>query len=86
MRLMECVRLRVKDVEFGRGEILIRDGKGAKDRVTMLPQSVVVVLQTHLQQRRVLFDDDRLAGKGAVYMPDALARKYPGAPAEWGWQ
>lgn len=86
MRLMECVRLRVKDVDFGRGEILIRDGKGAKDRVTMLPQSLVVPLQAHLQQRRALFGDDRQAGKGCVYLPDALARKYPNASTEWGWQ
>lgn len=86
MRLMECVRLRVKDVDFGRGEILIRDGKGAKDRVTMLPQSLVVPLQTHLQQRRALFGDDHQAGKGSVYLPDALARKYPNASTEWGWQ
>ncbi len=86
MRLMECVRLRVKDVDFARGEILIRDGKGAKDRVTMLPQSLVSPLQSHLQQRRALFDDDIRAGKAAVYMPDALARKYPNSPTEWGWQ
>lgn len=86
MRLMECVRLRVKDVDFARGEILIRDGKGAKDRVTMLPQSLVLPLQAHLQQRRALFDDDIRAGKVSVYMPDALARKYPNSPADWGWQ
>ena len=86
MRLMECVRLRVKDVDFARREILIRDGKGAKDRVTMLPDSVVLPLQTHLQQRRLLFDDDSEAGKAGVYMPDALARKYPNAPTVWGWQ
>jgi integron integrase len=86
MRLMECVRLRVKDVEFARDEILIRDGKGGKDRVMMLPQSVVSPLQDHLRQRRALFDDDLRAGKAGVYLPDALARKYPGAPFEWGWQ
>ncbi len=86
MRLMECVRLRVKDVDFARREILIRDGKGAKDRVTMLPDSVVPALQAHLQQRRVLFDDDGQVGKAGVYMPDALSRKYPNAPNEWGWQ
>ncbi|MEW6444483.1 MAG: integron integrase [Pseudomonadota bacterium] len=86
MRLMECVRLRVKDVDFARGEILVRDGKGGKDRVTMLPQSVVLPLQDHLRQRRSLFDDDLRAGKAGVYLPDALARKYPGAPTEWGWQ
>jgi integron integrase len=83
MRLMECVRLRVKDVDFARREILIRDGKGAKDRVTMLPDSVVPALRAHLQQRRTLFDDDLRAGKAGVYMPDALSRKYPNSPNEW---
>ena len=86
MRLMECVWLRVDDVDFALHQITVRDGKGSKGRVTMLPQSLVVLLQKHLQQRRGLFGDDRLAGKGSVYMPDALARKYPGSPAEWGWQ
>ncbi|OZB74663.1 MAG: integrase [Halothiobacillus sp. 14-55-98] len=86
MRLMECVRLRVKDVDFARGEILIRDGKGAKDRVTMLPESLVPALQSHLNQRRAIFEDDLRAGKAGVYLPNALAVKYPSAPIEWGWQ
>ena len=86
MRLMECVRLRVKDVEFERGEILIRDGKGAKDRVTMLPESMTGFLQAHLHQRRALFDDDTRMGKALVYLPDALERKYPNAATEWAWQ
>jgi len=86
MRLMECVRLRVKDVDFERGEILIRDGKGGKDRVTMLPQAVSDDLQAHLHGRRALFEADSRLGKGAVYLPDALARKYPNAPEDWGWQ
>jgi len=86
MRLMECVRLRVKDVDFARGEILIRDGKGAKDRVTMLPESLVPTLQTHLQKRRALFEDDLKRGKARVYLPNALAVKYPNAPTEWSWQ
>jgi integron integrase len=86
MRLMECVRLRVKDLDFERGEILVRDGKGAKDRVTMLPTSVVEDLQAHLAKRRGLFEDDKRQGKAAVYLPDALAKKYPNAPTEWGWQ
>lgn len=86
MRLMECVRLRVKDVDFARGEILIRDGKGAKDRVTMLPESLVPALQSHLNQRRAIFEDDLRAGKAGVYLPNALAVKYPNAPVEWGWQ
>ena len=86
MRLMECVRLRVKDVDFERGEILIRDGKGGKDRVTMLPSSVVAGLQAHLEQRRALFEDDKRIGKTDVFLPDALARKYPNAATEWCWQ
>lgn len=72
MRLMECVRLRVKDVDFERAEILVRDGKGAKDRVTMLPQSLISPLQAHLRWRRQLFEDDKTKGKAAVYMPNAL--------------
>ncbi len=86
MRLMECVRLRVKDVEFERMEIIIRDGKGAKDRVTMLPESVAAELRAHLLKRRALFNADKRLGNAAVYLPDALARKYPNAPTEWGWQ
>jgi integron integrase len=86
MRLMEVIRLRVKDLEFTRGEILVRDGKGAKDRVTMLPESVKADLQAHLLKRRELFEADKLAGKASVYLPDALAKKYPNAPTEWGWQ
>lgn len=86
MRLMEVIRLRVKDIEFTRGEIVVRDGKGAKDRVTMLPESVKADLRAHLAWRRELFERDVQAGKGSVYLPDALARKYPNAPMEWGWQ
>ena len=86
MRLMECMRLRVKDIDFGRGEILIRDGKGAKDRVTMLPQSLVAPLQAHLQRRRAIHEADLQAGMADVFLPDALARKYPHAGQEWGWQ
>lgn len=86
MRLMEVIRLRVKDVEFARSEIVVRDGKGAKDRVTMLPESVKADLRAHLAWRRDVFEQDKLAGKASVYLPDALARKYPNAPTEWGWQ
>jgi integron integrase len=86
MRLMECVRLRVKDIDFGRNEILVRDGKGGKDRVTMLPNSLAAALRGHLAQRRGLFDEDSAKGKAEVYLPDALAVKYPNAPREWGWQ
>ncbi|MEW6165990.1 MAG: integron integrase [Pseudomonadota bacterium] len=86
MRLMECVRLRVKDVDFGRNEILIRDGKGAKDRVTMLPAALAGALRDHLARRRDVYEDDLRAGKAAVWLPDALEKKYPNAPTEWGWQ
>lgn len=86
MRLMEVIRLRVKDVEFARGEITVRDGKGAKDRMTMLPEAVKTDLHAHLLKRRELFERDRAAGKAAVHLPDALARKYPNAATEWGWQ
>ncbi|MHB8920659.1 MAG: integron integrase [Halothiobacillus sp.] len=86
MRLMECVCLRVRDVDFSRGEIVIREGKGAKDRVTMLPESVIPALQAHLQKRRALFEDDLRVGMASVYLPDALAVKYPSAPNEWSWQ
>jgi integron integrase len=86
MRLMECVRLRVKDIDFERAEILVRDGKGAKDRVTMLPQSLVSPLQDHLRWRRQLFEDDRAKGMATVYLPDALDRKYPNAAVDWSWQ
>lgn len=86
MRLMECVRLRVKDVDFERSEVFIRDGKGAKDRVTMLPELLVGPLQAHLLHRRALFDDDSRSGKASVYLPDALERKYPNAATDWVWQ
>ena len=86
LRIMECVRLRVKDVDFSRKEILVRDGKGFKDRVTMLPQTVIPVLQTHLARVRALHEQDLQAGYGAVYLPYALERKYPNAAREWGWQ
>ncbi|MGA9961783.1 MAG: integron integrase [Azonexus sp.] len=86
MRLMECVRLRVKDVDFERAEIVLRDGKGAKDRITMLPQALVGPLQDHLRWRRQLFEDDKAKGRAAVYLPDALGKKYPNAAVDWPWQ
>ena len=86
MRLMECVRLRVKDVDFEQAEILIRDGKGAKDRVTMLPQSLVEALWAHLKIRQRLYEEDRAKGMASVYLPDALDRKYPNAAVDWAWQ
>ncbi len=86
MRLLESLRLRVKDVEFERRELVIRDGKGAKDRVTVLPENLVLPLQSHLAKVRALHQRDLAAGHGDVWLPDALDIKYPGAPREWGWQ
>lgn len=85
MRLMECVRLRVKDIDFSRGEIMVRDGKGGKDRVTMLPAAAAADLKAHLEKVRALWKRDRVDRMEGVYMPDALARKYPNAAAEWAW-
>ena len=86
MRLMECLRLRVKDIEFARGEVLVRDGKGFKDRVTMLPQSLVAPLRSQLAQVRVVHERDLADGCGATYLPYALERKYPAAARDWCWQ
>jgi integron integrase len=86
MRLMECIRLRVKDIDFAYSQITIRDGKGQKDRVVPLPQRPVETLQQHLAQVRRLHQEDLHAGYGAVFLPYALARKYPQAPQEWSWQ
>ena len=86
MRIMECVRLRVKDVEFTRFEIVVRDGKGAKDRLTMLPRGVSVALRDHLHDVWALHQQDLAVGFGMVYLPHALQRKYPDAATAWGWQ
>lgn len=86
LRIMEALRLRVKDLEFTRGEILVREGKGFKDRVTMLPTMLVEPLKAHLKQVKVLHDQDVAEGFGEVYLPYALDRKYPNAAREWGWQ
>jgi len=86
MRMLEALRLRVKDVEFQRREILVRDGKGARDRVTMLPDRLALPLRAHLARVKTLHDDDLREGCGEVYLPHALARKYPNAPREWAWQ
>jgi integron integrase len=86
LRLMEAVRLRVKDIDFARREIVVRDGKGGKDRVTVLPAKLVEPLRQQLARARELHSSDCLAGYGEVYLPFALARKYPRAPREWAWQ
>jgi integron integrase len=84
LRLMECLRLRVKDVDFSSNEILVRSGKGDKDRVTMLPGAVKEPLLTHLQGVRRQHEEDVQKGLGRVALPDALERKYPNAGKEWG--
>ncbi|MDH3436764.1 MAG: integron integrase [Betaproteobacteria bacterium] len=86
LRLMECLRLRVKDVDFGYGQVLVRDGKGGKDRVTMLPRTVVEPLTQHLVRVKSLHGRDLTEGYGEVEMPHALSRKYPNAGREWTWQ
>jgi integron integrase len=86
LRLMECLRLRVQDIDFSRNEILVRDGKGAKDRITMLPESLKSPLQKHLQTVNVIHEKDLSEGWGKVLLPFALDRKYPNAPSEWRWQ
>jgi len=85
MRLMECMRLRVKDVDFERGEILIREGKGNKDRVTMLPDALVADLRAHLVRVRGLWEQDRDAGLPGVFTPQALEKKYPNGGKTWPW-
>jgi integron integrase len=86
LRLRECLKLRVKDVDFSYRQLVVRDGKGAKDRVTMLPASVIEPLQAHLARVKALHERDVAEGYGDVELPDALARKYPRAQYEWGWK
>lgn len=86
MRLTEGLRLRVKDLDLERYEITVREGKGGKDRVTMLPESLAQPLREHLVRRRAVYNADVAAGRAEVYLPDALAQKYPKAPVQWAWQ
>lgn len=86
LRLLECCRLRVKDVDFARGEITVRDGKGRKDRVTLLPVRLARPLREHLERVRRQHESDLADGAGSVALPEALARKYANADRQWGWQ
>jgi integron integrase len=86
LRLLEALRLRVTDLDFERRAIIVRDTKGDEDRVTMLPDSLIEPLKEHLQRVKRLHEEDLARGYGAVYLPDALARKYPNAEREWLWQ
>ena len=86
LRLMECVRLRVKDLDFGYARITVRDAKSGRDRVTMLPVKTAALLQVHLQKIKIQHEQDLADGFGEVWLPNALARKYPRAAREWSWQ
>ncbi|MGA7936544.1 MAG: integron integrase [Kovacikia sp.] len=86
LRIKESLRLRVKDIDFAQNQLIIRDAKGNKDRLTVLPQSLITQLQAHLIQVKQTFQDDLSLGYGAVYLPFALERKYPNANREWKWQ
>lgn len=86
LRLMECVRLRVKDIDFERNQVIVRYGKGMKDRMTMLPEQLKPFLLEHLGRVKTLHEQDLHKGLGRVYLPFALERKYPSAGREWGWQ
>ena len=83
LRGIECVRLRIKDIDFEMNQIIVRNGKGQKDRVTMLPENVKLALQEHLKYAKKLHEKDLSQGFGSVYLPNALAKKYRNAPKEW---
>ena len=86
LRLQEALQLRVKDVDFDLRQLVVRDGKGGKDRVSMLPEAIIEPLRRHLEIVRAQHQQAMLRGFGGVELPFAIARKYPGAPFEWGWQ
>jgi integron integrase len=86
LRLLEALRLRVKDLDFAQHQIVVRDGKGFKDRVTILPEILIEPLQEHLKRVKIIHERDLAQGYGRVYLPLALARKYPNADREWIWQ
>jgi len=86
LRLLECLRLRIKDVDFARGQIIVRGGKGDKDRVTMLPVSVAEPLREHLAEVKRLHQEELKAGRGDVWLPEALEKKFQGAARSWAWQ
>jgi integron integrase len=86
LRLHEVLAIRVKDLDIARCELIVRDGKGRKDRVTMVPASLQEVLAGHVAQLRAWFDNERRLARPGVSLPHALARKYPGAPVNWAWQ
>ncbi len=86
MRLMECIRLRVKDIDFGYQQITVRQAKGNKDRIVPLPEALIEKLKMQLNETKKIYEKDIKEGNANVYLPDALARKYPAASSEWIWQ
>lgn len=86
LRLLEALRVRVKDIDLRRREMLVRDGKGGKDRVTVIPAQLVEPLRLQIAWRKLLHEEDLAKGMGEVWLPDALATKYPAAPVAFGWQ
>ncbi len=86
LRLLECLRLRVKDIDFGYRQITVREGKGMRERITILPERLMRPLQAHLARVKELHQQDIARGSGSVYLPSALHRKYPNAAREWAWQ
>lgn len=86
LRVIEAVRLRVKDVDYQMKQIVVRSGKGAKDRISTFPATIIPLLENHLKKVKMMHTQDLAQGYGAVYLPHALARKYPAANKEWGWQ
>ena len=86
LRLMECLRLRVKDIDFGMNQIMVRDGKGKIDRVTVLPERAKFEIIEHLERVKTVHEKDLSQGYGKVYLPYALSRKYPNTNRDWGWQ
>jgi integron integrase len=86
LRVLECLRLRVKDIDFALNQIVVRDGKGQKDRITVLPDCIKADIERHLQYVRRTHQEDLRLGFGRVYLPHALDRKYPAADRQWGWQ
>src|SRR4030042_2269841 len=86
LRLMECLRLRIKDIDFENNLLMVRSGKGEKDRAVMIPEKIKEELSKHVASVKEVHDQDVKMGYGEVSLPDALEKKYPGAPKEWGWQ
>ncbi|UCF07116.1 MAG: integron integrase [bacterium] len=86
LRLLECLRLRIKDIDFGYHQIIVREGKGGEDRITMLPDAVTTRLKHQFEEVRDLHQHDIKSGRGSVKLPGALSKKYPNAERQWGWQ